>query len=54
MNRHFLLAAVPILAVAFSLPLAAQKQSAQETYIEKYAQMAVDEMFRSCDLQHKK
>ena len=47
MNRHFLLAAVPILAVAFSLPLAAQKQSAQEAYIEKYAQMAVDEMFRS-------
>lgn len=45
MDRSYFLCI--LIALAASVPLSAQKQSAQEAYIEKYAQMAVDEMFRS-------
>ena len=47
MNRIFSNLFIFISFVSFPLSAAAQKQSAQEAYIEKYAQMAVDEMFRS-------
>ena len=47
MNRLYSLCMAAAVCMAASMPLSAQRQSAQEAYIEKYAQMAVDEMFRS-------
>ncbi len=47
MNGLRLLSIFAAACFAACITLYAQKQSAQEAYIEKYAQMAVDEMFRS-------
>lgn len=47
MNRSYFLCFAIAVSSTVPLSLSAQKQPAQEAYIEKYAQMAVDEMFRS-------
>ena len=47
MKKMYLICIAIAAAFVFQVPSPAQKRSAQEAYIEKYAQMAVDEMFRS-------